>query len=89
LSSNRVRPGQTITINIESTSGAFQFRGFMLQTRAEVLAGGPTGTFLPGAGYRVMNCEGPTTATHVEATPRSGQALTWTAPQTIGGVRAQ
>jgi hypothetical protein len=35
LSSNRVRPGQTITITIESTTGGFQFRGFMLQTRAD------------------------------------------------------
>lgn len=87
VSNNRVRPGQTVTFTIESTSGTF--RGFMLQTRLEAIAGRPIGTFLPGAGYSIVNCEGPTTTTHVDNSDKTRQTFTWTAPQITGGVRAQ
>lgn len=89
LSRNRIRPGDTITITIESINPAFMFRGFMLQPRNVVAPNSALGTVLAGAGYQTVNCGGPTTATHVNNAPRNVQTITWTAPQFTGGIRAQ
>lgn len=91
VSRNRIRPGDTITITIESINPAFQFRGFMLQTRNVVAPNNALGTVVQNAaaGYQIVSCSGPTTATHVNSSPRNVQTITWTAPQFTGGVRAQ
>lgn len=89
-SKTRVRPGETITITIEGIHPAFQFRGFMLQTRNVVSPNNPLGTVVPGTEYKTVNCGGgPTTATHTNNELRSSVVVTWTAPQFTGGVRAQ
>lgn len=91
VSRNRVRPGDTIFIRIESINPAFEFRGFMMQTRNVVAPNSALGTVVQNtaAGYQVINCSGPTTATHIDAAPRNTQTITWTAPQFTGGIRAQ
>lgn len=91
LSRSSIRPGDTITITIESINPSFVFRGFMLQPRNVVSPNNALGTVVPNsaAGYQIVNCSGPTTATHINNSPRNVQTVTWTAPQFTGGVRAQ
>ena len=88
-SRNRIRPGATITLTVESINPSFEFRGFMMQPRNVVAPNNPLGTVVVGPGYQTVNCGGPTTATQVNNDLRNRHVITWTAPQFTGGVRAQ
>lgn len=90
LSQNRIRPGQTINIRIESISSTFQFRGFMIQPRNVVAPNNLVGTMdTNGEDSQVIDCSGPTTGTHVDRELKTSVSVNWTAPQMTGGIRIQ
>lgn len=90
ISNTRIRPGQTISIRLESTNPNFQFRGFILQPRTVSAPNQPSGTMAAAdANGRVINCSGLTTGTHTNREFKSAVVLNWTAPSTNVGVRLQ
>lgn len=89
ISNTRIRPGDTITIRIEST-GNFQFRGFLIQPRTIAAPSNPTGVMAAGnADAQVINCSGLTTGTHTHRELKSLAIVHWTAPASNVGVRMQ
>lgn len=87
LSSTRIRPGQTITVTISRAAG---FRGFIVQGRNVVAPNNAIGTMVAAGDGQVINCSGPTTATHVDNLDKTSVTVTWTAPaQGSFGVRLQ
>ena len=88
LSQNRIRPGQTINIRVEGINANFLFLGFFIQPRNVVAPNNIVGTMDPnGPDSQIIDCSGPTTATHVDSDPKSSVSVNWTAPQMNGGVR--
>lgn len=90
ISNTRIRPGDTITIRIESTAGNFQFRGFLIQPRRIAAPSMPIGVMAAAnADAQVINCSGQTTGTHTNRELKSLAIVHWTAPANNVGVRMQ
>lgn len=90
ISSTSIRPGETVTIRIASTSPNFLFRGFLIQPRSVAAPSNPIGTMTTSGGdARVINCSGLTTVTHANSELKSVVVVQWTAPAANAGVRMQ
>lgn len=89
LSKTNVQPGETITVRLESIDPNFQFKGFMIQSRA-VGSNDLVGTMTPVDKHsKVVDCSGPTTATHADRDLKNSVTLEWTAPGAADNVQMQ
>lgn len=88
LSQTKIQPGQTINVRLEVLNSSYLFKGFMIQARNVVAPNNLLGTMKTnGKKSQIINCSGPTTATHVNSSPKSSVSVNWIAPQFTGGVR--
>lgn len=91
LSNLKIKPGDTITVRIESIEKNFQFMGFIVQPRSVANTNSIIGTMKSGGSdTQIINCSGLTTATHTNNKMKSFVTTTWTAPTDFtGGVQFQ
>lgn len=88
-SRTNIRPGDTISLLISSTT-EFQFRGFLVQARGTAPPNNPLGTMIPlDTEAQVINCSGPTAATHTNRELKNSITVQWTAPLQTTTVRFQ
>lgn len=90
VTQTQVRPGDSVTVQIESIDPTFQFKGFMIQARRADATNEAVGTMaVADKNSKVIDCNGPTTITHIDRELKNSATVIWTAPEMNGNVQFQ
>lgn len=90
LSKTFVNSGETLTVRVESIDPNYQFKGFMVQAKKANGSSEPVGIMEPADKLsKIIDCDGPTTATHLNPEFKNSMTFLWTAPEMTGNVQFQ